>query len=155
VYEALRDPRRPLSSPPAETVPPYMNFAPMKNAIAELKASAEHYSKALARLNASASGVLPAAARERLNAQLLKISRLFLDERGLPERPWFKNAIYAPGAYTGYDARPIAAVREYMDEHKWSEADAQVPRIAAVIERAAEGIDAAARALEQSIADVH
>jgi N-acetylated-alpha-linked acidic dipeptidase len=42
---------------------------------------------------------------------LLKISRLFLNEKGLPERPWFKNQIYAPGAYTGYGAKPIAAVR--------------------------------------------
>ncbi len=53
-------------------------------------------------------------------------------KRGLPERPWFKNQIYAPGAYTGYGAKPIAAVREYMDAKKWKEADAQIPQVAQV-----------------------
>jgi len=27
---------------------------------------------------------------------------------------WFKHQVYAPGAYMGYGAKPIAAVREYQ-----------------------------------------
>ncbi len=68
-----------------------------------------------------------AASFGTLNADLLRISRLFLNEKGLPERPWFKNQIYAPGAYTGYGAKTVAAVHEYMDEKKWKEAEAQIP----------------------------
>lgn len=152
VFKALADPRRPLAPPPAETVPPYMNFAPLKNAIATLKGSADRYARALAQRSASDAEPLPAAALGRVNADLLRISRLFLNEKGLPERPWFKNQVYAPGAYTGYDARPIAAVREYMDEKKWREADAQIPMVAAVIEQVAAGIDRAARDLEAAAA---
>ena len=94
-------------------------------------------------------------ALEAVNADLLKVPRLFLNEKGLPERPWFKNQIYAPGAYTGYGAKPIAAVREYMDEKKWKEAEAQVPGVARVIEAAAGGINQAADDLEKAVAQIH
>ncbi len=80
---------------------------------------------------------------------------MFLNEKGLPERPWFKNQIYAPGAYTGYGAKPIAAVREYMDEKKWKEAEAQVPQVAQVIENAAAGIGRAADDLENALGQMH
>ena len=87
-----------------------------------------------------------------MNADLLNISRLFLNEKGLPERPWFKNQIYAPGAYTGYGAKPIAAVREYMDEKKWQQAEAQIPMVAQVIANIAGGINKAADDLEAALA---
>jgi N-acetylated-alpha-linked acidic dipeptidase len=120
----------------------------MKNAIEALKKSAERYSKALSAWQASGSPELPQEAEQRVNQDLLAVSRLFLNEKGLPERPWFKNQIYAPGAYTGYGAKPIAAVREYMDEKKWKDADAQIPQVAQVIESAAAGMDKAAQDLE-------
>ena len=46
--------------------------------------------------------------------------------------------------YTGYGAKPIAAVREYMDEKKWKEAEAQIPQVAQVIENVAASIGKAA-----------
>jgi len=151
VFKATNDPRRPTVPPPAETVPPFMNFAPMKNAIELLKKSSERYSKALAKWRDEGSPSLPAEKVELVNADLLRIPRLFLSEKGLPERPWFKNQIYAPGAYTGYGAKPIAAVREYMDEKKWKEADAQIPQVAQVIENVAAGINKAADDLESAV----
>jgi len=36
-------------------------------------------------------------------------------EEGLPRRPWFKHEIYAPGQYTGYEAKTLPAVREALD----------------------------------------
>ncbi len=150
VFKATNDPRRPTVPPPAETVPPYMNFAPMKNAIEQLKKSSERYSKALSRWRDSGSP-LPADKVELINADLLRIPRFFLSEKGLPERPWFKNQIYAPGAYTGYGAKPVAAVREYMDEKKWKEADAQIPQVAQIIENVSLGISKAADDLESAV----
>jgi N-acetylated-alpha-linked acidic dipeptidase len=148
VFTAINDPRRPTLPPPRETVPPFMSFAPMKNAIETFKKSAERYSKALSAWQASGSPELPREADELVNNDLITVSRLFLNDKGLPERPWFKNQIYAPGAYTGYGAKPIAAVREYMDEKKWKEADEQIPQVAEVIENAAAAVDKAARDLE-------
>ncbi len=148
VFTATADPRKPSVPPPLETVPPYMNFAPMKNAIELLKKSSERYSKALSDWHAKGSPALSEQSLQQVNADLLKISRLFLNEKGLPERPWFKNQVYAPGAYTGYGAKPIAAVREYMDAKKWKEADAQIPQVAQVLENVAAGINQAADDLQ-------
>ena len=155
VFTAINDPRRPQIPPPVETVPPYMNFAPMKNAIGGLQRSAEHFTRALEGFREKGSPELPEKSQALINADLMHISRLFLNEKGLPERPWFKNQIYAPGAYTGYGAKPVAAVREYMDEKKWAQAEAQVPQVSRVIESVAAGIDRAAADIEQAMAEVH
>jgi N-acetylated-alpha-linked acidic dipeptidase len=154
VFTATNDPRKPSVPPPVEIVPPYMNFAPMKNAIDLLKKSSERYSKALSDWQTKGSPTISAQSLASINADLLGISRLFLNEKGLPERPWFKNQIYAPGAYTGYGAKPIAAVREYMDEKKWAQAEAQVPQVAQVIENVAAGIGKAADDLGKAVAQV-
>ena len=151
VFKAMLDPHRPTAPPPAETVPPFINFAPMKNAAARLKKAADRYSQALAAYEAKGSPPLPAQSLTVINGDLLRVSRLFLNRRGLPERPWFKNQVYAPGAYTGYGAKPIPAVREYMDEKRWSEAEARVPEVAQVIEAAAAGIDKAAADFEAEL----
>ncbi|MBI3478603.1 MAG: M28 family peptidase [Acidobacteria bacterium] len=153
VFTATSDPRRPTLPPPAETVPPFMNFAPMKNAIDLLKKSADRYSKALSSWQQKGSPDRSSQSLAAVNADLLKVGRLFLNEKGLPERPWFKNQIYAPGAYTGYGAKPIAAVREYMDEKKWKEAEAEVPQVSQIIEQVATGIDKAAASLEKAVAE--
>jgi N-acetylated-alpha-linked acidic dipeptidase len=150
-FTATADPHKTFAPPPVESVPPYMNFAAMKNSIETLKKSAERYSKALAKFRNVNDGAVSASSLETVNADLLGISRLFLNEKGLPERPWFKNQIYAPGAYTGYGAKPIAAVREYMDEKKWKEADEQIPMVADVIDHVATGIDQAAADLESAL----
>jgi N-acetylated-alpha-linked acidic dipeptidase len=152
VFRAINDPRRPTVPPPVEAVPPYINFAPMKNALEALKKSSDRYSKALSKWQAAGGPNESTQKMELLNEDLLKVSRQFLNEKGLPQRPWFKNQIYAPGAYTGYGAKPIAAVREYMDEKKWREAEGQVPQVAQVIENVAAGIDKCADDLEAMIA---
>jgi N-acetylated-alpha-linked acidic dipeptidase len=151
VFTATADPHKTYVPPPVEAVPPFMNFSPMKNSLELLKKSAEHYSKALAAFQAAGSPTIPQPSLDTVNGDLLNISRLFLNEKGLPERPWFKNQIYAPGAYTGYGAKPIAAVREYMDEKKWKEADAQIPGVAQIIEKIAGGINKAADDLEAAV----
>jgi N-acetylated-alpha-linked acidic dipeptidase len=123
----------------------------MKNAIDLLKKSSDRYSKALASWQAKGSS----GSMDRVDADLLKIPRLFLNEKGLPDRPWFKNQVYAPGAYTGYGAKPIAAVREYMDEKRWKDAEEQVPQVSQVIERVAAGITKAAEDLENETGQSH
>jgi N-acetylated-alpha-linked acidic dipeptidase len=152
VFRAINDPRRPTVPPPVEVVPPYINFAPMKNALEALKKSSDRYSRALSKWQAAGAPSESTPKMELLNEDLLKVSRLFLNEKGLPERPWFKNQIYAPGAYTGYGAKPIAAVREYLDEKRWKEAEGQVPQVAQVIDNVAAGIDQCAGDLEALIA---
>jgi N-acetylated-alpha-linked acidic dipeptidase len=147
-FTATSDPHKTYVPPPIEAVPPFMNFAPMQNSLELLKKSAQRYSKALEKFQSAADGAIAQSSLDAVNADLLRVSRLFLNEQGLPERPWFKNQIYAPGAYTGYGAKPVAAVREYMDQKKWKEADAQIPMVAQVIENISAGINKAAEDLE-------
>ena len=150
VFTAISDPHKPSTPPPSETVPPFMNFAPLKNGVELIKASAQRYQAAFGRWQAAgAPGTAPSVTR--LNLDLMQVQRAFLTERGLPERSWFKNQIYAPGAYTGYGAKPIAAVREYMDAKKWTEADSQIPMAAAVMQHIAESIQKAANDLDQVV----
>ncbi|MFZ0686900.1 MAG: transferrin receptor-like dimerization domain-containing protein [Terriglobales bacterium] len=150
VFTATADPRRTYVPPPTKAIPPFMNFAPLKNGVEAIKKSAEHYQSAFARLQ-SAGTTLPPQTAAALNAELIQIQRAFLTVKGLPERPWFKHQVYAPGAYTGYGAKPIAAVREYMDQEKWQEAEAQVPAVGQVLENVATAIGKAADTLEKAV----
>jgi N-acetylated-alpha-linked acidic dipeptidase len=93
---------------------------------------------------------LPDSTATGLNGELIQIQRTFVTEQGLPERPWFKHQVYAPGAYTGYGAKPIAAVREYMDQERWKEAEAQVPIVGQVLENVAAAIGKAAEDMERA-----
>jgi N-acetylated-alpha-linked acidic dipeptidase len=127
-----------------------MNFAPLLNGVEAIKNSAERYQAAYAKWQTAGTD-LPAQTAAALNAELMQIQRTFLVEKGLPERPWFKHQVYAPGAYTGYGAKPIAAVREYMDEEKWKEAEAQVPMVGQVLENVAAAIGKAADDLEKAV----
>ena len=153
VFSAIADPHKSSVPPPHETVPPYMNLAPLKNGVESLRQSADLYEAAVAK--AQAEGLLSTQALDSVNTDLLKVQRAFLTDRGLPDRPWFKNQVYAPGAYTGYGAKPLAAVREYMDAKKWQEGEAQVPAVAKVLEDAAASIRKAADDLEAAEAHAH
>jgi N-acetylated-alpha-linked acidic dipeptidase len=53
----------------------------------------------------------------RVNDALMRIERAFLLPDGLPARPWFKHAIYAPGLTTGYASWPLPGLRQaFHDE---------------------------------------
>ena len=69
--------------------------------------------------------------------------RAMLSEAGLPGRPWFKNAVYAPGLYTGYGVKTLPGVREALDQRNWEQASQQVQVVAPVIENLARAIDSA------------
>jgi N-acetylated-alpha-linked acidic dipeptidase len=150
VFTAIADPKKVSVPPPVDILPPFMNFAPLKNGAEGIKHAAERYQAAMSKWQASGMPEISAATLEPLNQQLVQLQRTFLNDRGLPERPWFKHQVYAPGAYTGYGAKPIAAVREYMDQKKWKEADAQVPMVGKILEDVGAAIGRAADELEKA-----
>jgi N-acetylated-alpha-linked acidic dipeptidase len=85
-----------------------------------------------------------------LNEKLYKTERLFLSEKGLPGRPWFKHQIYAPGAYTGYAVKTIPYVREALEQFKWSEAEEGVNIVGDILQKEAKQISDAAADLEKA-----
>jgi N-acetylated-alpha-linked acidic dipeptidase len=77
----------------------------------------------------------------RLNQTLLDAERALLIPEGLPTRPWYRHAIYAPGRYTGYAAVVIPGVNEAIDRKDKGTAQQQIAALAAAVNRAAELLD--------------
>jgi N-acetylated-alpha-linked acidic dipeptidase len=157
VFQATDDPKKPLVAPPVETVPPYLNFAPLDNAIGALGRSATEYRKALEKINANGGSAITAASLSmaslsEVNKLLIESERKLTNTEGLPNRPWFKHQIYAPGFYTGYTAKTMPAVREAIEQKQWKQADAGIVVVARVLQDEAELISAAAAKLSAAAA---
>ncbi len=147
VFQATSDPRCPTVAPRPEEYPPYLNFAPLENAVDALTKSAERYQKALAEVPAS---TLDSGAPFRsLNQKLIQSERLLTDVNGQPGRPWFRHLIYAPGAYTGYSAKTIPGVREAIEQRRYPQAEVEIERVAKALEDEAALINSAASELAQ------
>ncbi len=144
LFQAVRDPREPLMPPGRLSVAPFMNFAPLDNALAALSTAAERYEGALAR--AQASG-FSGTSRTEVNAILLSVERSLTSQEGLPRRPWFRHLLYAPGFYTGYGVKTIPGVREAIEQSNWKEAESEVSRVSERLNAAAGLIDKAAALL--------
>jgi len=147
-FEATSDPEHPIVAPKREELPPFINFAPLENGSAAMKRSADHFEKALAKAQEHGGAAYANNAVQKLNQKLIEAERAFLDENGLPERPWFKNQIYAPGAYTGYGVKTIPAVRESIEQKKWSQAEQGAQTVGKVLQNEADMIEEAAKQLE-------
>ncbi len=76
----------------------------------------------------------------RVNQSLRETERAFLID-GLPDRPWFKHAIYAPGKYTGYAAVVIPGVNEAIDAGDVGLTQEQLKVLTDAINRAAETLE--------------
>jgi N-acetylated-alpha-linked acidic dipeptidase len=77
----------------------------------------------------------------RLNRALRDAERAFLLPNGLPNRPWFRHAIYAPGEYTGYAAVVLPGVNEALDASDADRTRTQLTALTAAINRAAEMLE--------------
>jgi N-acetylated-alpha-linked acidic dipeptidase len=73
----------------------------------------------------------------RLNRALIAAERSLLLEKGLPNRPWFRHAIYAPGEYTGYAAVVIPGVNEAIDARNVRVTTEQLQALTDALNRAA------------------
>lgn len=77
----------------------------------------------------------------RLNQALLAAERELLIPEGLPRRPWFRHAIYAPGEYTGYAAVVIPGVNEALDKGDSERVRQQLSVLSAALNRAAKTLE--------------
>ncbi len=78
----------------------------------------------------------------KLNQALIGAERALLTPQGLPNRPWFKHAIYAPGQYTGYAAVVIPGVNEALDAKNAQLATEQLQVLTDALNRAAAVLEA-------------
>ncbi len=66
-----------------------------------------------------------------------------LSQAGLPNRPWYKHLIYAPGEFNGYAAVVIPGVNEALDAHDAPLAQQQLTVLAKALDQAAQTLDSA------------
>jgi N-acetylated-alpha-linked acidic dipeptidase len=147
VFKATNDPKRPLVPPSVEAVPPHLNFAPLENAVDTLNRSSAEYRKAFDLVNANGGAMLASASLAEVNKMLIESERKLTNAEGLPNRPWFKHQLYAPGFYTGYAVKTVPAVREAIELKKWKQADEAIIVVARVLEDEAALISSAAQKL--------
>src|SRR5579864_8194153 len=105
----------------------------------EVNAAARHFETAGAKILAKQKN--PPRDAARLNQALRGAERAFLTPQGLPHRPWFRHAIYAPGEYTGYAAVVIPGVNEALDKGDSERVRQQLNILTAALERAAKTMD--------------
>jgi len=77
----------------------------------------------------------------RLNSALRLTERQFLLPGGLPQRPWYRHAIYAPGRYTGYTAVVIPGVNEAVDAGDADLTTRELDALTTALNRAAQTLE--------------
>jgi N-acetylated-alpha-linked acidic dipeptidase len=102
-------------------------------------AAAKHFQEAGARILSKEKN--PPRDPARLNQALRSAERALLVPEGLPHRPWFRHAIYAPGEYTGYAAVVIPGVNEALDKGDAERARQQLAVLTAALDRAAKALE--------------
>jgi N-acetylated-alpha-linked acidic dipeptidase len=147
VFTATSDPKEPLVPPPSEGVPPFLNFAPFDNAVDQLNRSAADYRKALEQANSNGGAALASASLAEVNCLLIESEHKLTTAEGLPNRPWYKHQLYAPGFYTGYAVKTVPAVRESIELKLWKQADEAIVKVAHVLEGESALISSAATKL--------
>jgi len=137
MLKAVQDPTETFVLPKEKAPVPFLNFAPLQNAISRLNESAKRYH--------SGKGIRLSSARQaELDRMLYGAERSLTRAEGLPRRDWFRHQIYAPGFYTGYGVKTLPGIREAIEQRDWKEATEQIEVAARTIERFAAEIDKAA-----------
>jgi len=148
IHSATDDPRQKTPEPRRESTPPFLNFAPLENGFVALQTAASQYGKVQAQAIAGSS--FAKAELKDANQKLIAIERSLTLRDGLPNRPWYRHQIYAPGYYTGYGVKTLPGVRESIEQKQWRAADEQIVRVGKVLEAAGESIASAGAALQRA-----
>jgi N-acetylated-alpha-linked acidic dipeptidase len=102
--------------------------------------------------DAARNGGSDAARLASLNDAISAVERAFLLGDGLPGRPWFKHAVYAPGLTTGYASWPLPAVRQAIEDNNPGKLKTAVAKTSERIRQAAGALKAAADRARPSVA---
>jgi len=135
-YQLAADPEKHVEMPTPLPTPPEYDFSMLDQAIASLQASAIRFNAA----QASGAQLTPEKAN-KINGDLARAERKFLNPDGLPRRPWVEHVLYAPGWYTGYGVKTMPGVREAIEDGRYDEAKQQMVIVANAIQSEASYLD--------------
>ena len=111
-----------------------LDFGPAKAAGVRLTTAAE---------KARSRQMAPSGDLAGLNASLRQAETALLSQAGLPNRPWYRHTIFAPGEFTGYSAVVLPGVNEAIDAHETARALQQLDVLTEALQRAALALEAA------------
>jgi N-acetylated-alpha-linked acidic dipeptidase len=139
------DPRQMVVIPAPKEPVPFLDFSPLRNALATLQRSTE------AAVQATKKTGAPVAPDKRraLNRILMSFERSLTRAEGLPGRPWYIHQVYAPGQYTGYGVKTLPAVREAIELRQWKSANEYIALAGRLIETCSAEIEKVTSILER------
>lgn len=110
-------------------------LAPVRSAATEFASAALANSDAINRLLAyeRLSVERPDLEYDAVNTNILMSLRALLLADGLPGRPWFRNALFAPGFYLGYGAVVLPGVSEAVQRGDVVAMSVEAARVGAVV----------------------
>jgi N-acetylated-alpha-linked acidic dipeptidase len=111
-----------------------MDFGPALAAASQFATAAEHAHQLQAN---------PPTDLAHLNAILRAAEAAFIAPSGLPNRPWYKHTIYAPGEYTGYAAVVIPGVNEAIQAKNAQRVSQQLGVLTQALDKAAQTLESA------------
>jgi N-acetylated-alpha-linked acidic dipeptidase len=129
----------------SSTIVGLADFGPADEAIEAFRTAAIELDQAAA--EAQSLQDLDAEKLTAANRALIQIERRFLNDAGLPERPWFRHLVYAPGLTTGYAAWPLPGLRQSTEEDDPELFEQEMPRLVAALEAATEAVNEAKQAI--------
>jgi N-acetylated-alpha-linked acidic dipeptidase len=85
---------------------------------------------------------VPGGNAAKINAALRQAETALVSPSGLPNRPWYRHTIYAPGEYTGYAAVVIPGVNEAIEAKDPARTRQQLQVLAEALNHAAQTLNA-------------
>jgi N-acetylated-alpha-linked acidic dipeptidase len=141
-YKLANDPEHPFVAPGPLPDPPNFDFSALDQAIASLQQAAAAFHQAQ-----SGAGQISPEKAAKVNAELARTERKFLNPAGLPRRPWVENVLYAPGWYTGYGVKTLPGIREAIEQGRFEEAQQQMVIVVDAIQAEASDVNSIAAEL--------
>jgi N-acetylated-alpha-linked acidic dipeptidase len=115
------------------------DFSAIVAAIREFDAAGDEVDRVADRLASSDNN----AAIARFNDAIMQVERAFLNNEGLPQRPWFRHQLIAPGLTTGYAPWPFPGLREAVEKKDKTMFDAEAKKVIAALKAGTEKLRAA------------
>jgi N-acetylated-alpha-linked acidic dipeptidase len=133
-YLMASDPTEVFVVPKPKDPVPFLNFAPLQNAVKHLEQQVKEFEDAQKELGENSKLYSSSDQQEQFDNALIKTERALTTSDGLPRRPWYVHQIYAPGFYTGYSVKTLPGIREAIEQRNWDEANKEIQVVANTID---------------------
>jgi len=129
--------------------PQFLELYEIQAQLEKLTAASKIYDDELGALLKRAPGLAPDKL-VKANEAIVRTERALLFPDGLPGREWYRHPFYAPGLYTGYNAKTLPGVREAAEADRVEEANREARRVAQAIKAMAAQVEESARLLKSA-----